>query len=125
MHICLPIESFAAYTRPVIEPEPLQQVDRTCVYCRGRKLSYFAGCDYFRLASHPEVLGAISAGLKRYGWNVAASRLTTGNHFLYQALEKQLAGFFEAETALLVPSGYVTNLAVAQTLRGQFSHVLI
>ena len=125
MHICLLVGSFAVYTMAVIEPEPLQQVDRTFVYSRGRKLSYFAGCDYFRLASHPEVLGALSAGLKRYGWNVAASRMTTGNHFLYQALEMQLAGFFEAEAALLVPSGYVTNLAVAQTLTGQFSHVLI
>ena len=33
------------------EPEPLQQVCRTCVRFRQRQLSYFSGCDYFRLAS--------------------------------------------------------------------------
>src|SRR5207249_5899903 len=88
--------------------EPLQQIDRTFVLHRGRKLSYFAGCDYFRLATHPEVLRAVSEGLDRFGLNVAASRRTTGNHALYEQLEEQLARFFEAEGAVLVSNGYLT-----------------
>ncbi len=107
------------------EPEPLQQVDRTYVLFRGRKLSYFSGCDYFRLASHPRVLAALQAGVKKFGLNVAASRLTTGNHVLYRELETELARFFAAESALLVSSGYVSNLVVAQALAGSFSHALI
>ena len=107
------------------EPEPLQQTDRTYVRFRQRKLSYFSGADYFRLASHPRVMAALQAGVRKYGLNVAASRLTTGNHALYLALEAQLAGFFAAESALLVPSGYMTNLVVAQALAGRFSHALI
>jgi 7-keto-8-aminopelargonate synthetase-like enzyme len=109
----------------VIEPEPLQQIERTYVLWRGRKFSYFAGCDYFRLSSHPRVQRALTDGLKRYGLSVAASRLTTGNHALYLKLEQRLAHFFRAQAALLVPNGYVANLAVAQTLAGQFSHALI
>lgn len=109
----------------MIEPEPLQQIERTYVLWRRRKLSYFSGCDYFRLSSHPKVMAAISDGLKRYGLSVAASRLTTGNHTLYRALEERLANFFQAEAALLVPSGYAANLAVAQALAGRFSHALI
>jgi 7-keto-8-aminopelargonate synthetase-like enzyme len=108
----------------VIEPEPLQQTDRTYVLWRRRKLSYFSGCDYFRLASHPRVIAALAEGLKRYGLSVAASRLTTGNHRLYRELEKRLGRLFQTESALLVPSGYVANLAVAQALSGQFSHAL-
>ena len=107
------------------ETPTLQQVNRTYVLQRGRTLSYFGGCDYFRLASHPAVLAAVRDGLQRYGLNVAASRRTTGNHTLYPELEKQLARFFGAEAALLTNSGYVTNLVVAQTLAGEFSHVLI
>jgi 8-amino-7-oxononanoate synthase len=106
-------------------PEPLQQISRTYVRYRQRKLSYFSGCDYFRLASHPRVAAALQAGVKKYGVNVAASRLTTGNHVLYGKLEAELAAFFAVEAALLVPSGYVTNLIVAQALAGQFSHALI
>jgi 7-keto-8-aminopelargonate synthetase-like enzyme len=107
------------------EPEPLQQLDRTYVRYRNRKLSYFSGCDYFRLGSHPEVTKALETGLRKFGLNVAASRLTTGNHALYQELERRLGNFFEAEAALLAGNGYVTNLIVCQTLAGTFSHALI
>lgn len=111
--------------RPMQEAEPLQQVRRTYVRYRGRTLSYFGGCDYFRLASHPKIHAALTAGLQRYGLNVAASRMTTGNHEVYVSLEKDLAQFFDAPAALLTNSGYVTNLMVAHALAGQFSHALI
>ncbi len=107
------------------EAEPLQQINRTHVRHRGRKLAYFGGCDYFRLASHPNIRQAVRDGLRRYGLNVAASRVTTGNHELYPALERALARFFGAESALLTTTGYITNLVVAQGLAGQFSHALI
>lgn len=109
----------------VIEPQPLQQIRRTFVRWHGRTLSYFSGCEYFRLSSHPKVNRAVIDGLSRFGLNVAASRLTTGNHRLYGELERRLQSFFKAEAALLVSTGYVTNLAVAQALSGQFSHALI
>src|SRR6185436_19832805 len=105
--------------------EPLQQIDRTYVLHRGRRLSYFAGCDYFRLSSHPEVLRALRDGLDRFGLNVSASRKTTGNHALYGQLEHKLAEFFGVEAAVLVSNGYMTNLAVAQALAGEFTHALI
>jgi len=109
----------------MIEPAPLQQVERTHVRFGKRKLSYFGGCDYFRLASHPKVIAALHKGADRYGLNVAASRLTTGNHALYYKLEDQLADFFGAETATLISGGYMANLVVAQALAGNFSHALI
>ena len=107
------------------EAETLQQWKRTYVRRNGRTLACFSGCDYFRLASHPKVLQAVTDGLKRHGLNVAASRLTTGNHQLYLKLEHDLARFFGAEAALLTSTGYVTNLLVAQSLAGHFSHALL
>ncbi|MEN9576006.1 MAG: hypothetical protein RL514_3861 [Verrucomicrobiota bacterium] len=105
--------------------EPLQQVDQVFVHWRGRRLVYFAGCDYYRLASHPRVLAAVRSGLKAFGLTVAASRQTTGNHVLFERLERELARFFQAERAVLVDNGYMTNLAVAQAFRGEFTHVLL
>ena len=63
--------------------------------------------------------------MRKFGLNVAASRLTTGNHELYQKLEQQLARFFDAEAALLLPNGYLAASAVAQALAGTFSHALV
>lgn len=103
----------------------LQQVDRTYVLNNGRRLSYFGGCDYFRLASHPAIIEAISEGVRHYGLNVAASRATTGNHALYEELESRIAEFFGLEAATLVSTGYLTATAFAQAVAGEFSHVFI
>ena len=105
--------------------EPMQLTGRNCVRWRGRTLLHFSGCDYFRLASHPAVLKAAAVGLKKFGLNVAASRLTTGHHPIYEQLEDQLAKFFGAPDALLVSGGYPTGTVVAQALAGGFSHVLM
>jgi 7-keto-8-aminopelargonate synthetase-like enzyme len=107
------------------DPDTLQQVDRTYVRWKNRTLSYFGGCDYFRLASHPAVAAALRAGSNQYGLNVAASRMTTGNHVIYEELEAALAEFFGTPAALLVSSGYSANSIVAQALHGRFSRVLI
>jgi 8-amino-7-oxononanoate synthase len=106
-------------------PPPLQQLDRVYVRHQGRRLLYFAGCDYFRLASHPKVLRALAAGARKFGLNVAASRATTGNHRLYEDLERRLARFFGVPGATLAANGYAPALMVAQALAGQFSHVLL
>ncbi len=121
----MPRKSSNLFLNQMTEPDPLQQVNRTYVRFKGRILSYFAGCDYFRLSSHPEVRRALSSAVDQYGLNVAASRLTTGNHELYGRLETALAGFFGAEAALLIPTGYLTNLVVAQALARSFSHALL
>jgi len=109
----------------ITEPASLQQIDQTYVRFQGRKLSYFSGCDYFRLSSDPRLVEALEEGVKKYGLNVAASRLTSGSHILYQRLEHSLKTFFTAPAALLVPTGYLTNLVLAQALAGNFSHALI
>jgi 7-keto-8-aminopelargonate synthetase-like enzyme len=106
-------------------PEPLQQIDRTWVLWRGQTLAYFGGCDYFRLATHPEVIAAALEAISKFGLNVAASRWTTGNHPLYNELESHLAEFFGSECALVVSNGYVTNMAVIQGVRDRISHILI
>lgn len=107
-----------------LPPAP-RQTRRTYVLHRGRTLSYFGGCDYFRLSSHPRVLKALTAGLKHHGLGVSASRLTTGNHPIYEQLEQSLARFFGTESATLASNGYAPNLMAAQALAGRFSHALI
>jgi 7-keto-8-aminopelargonate synthetase-like enzyme len=105
--------------------EPLQQIDRTYVLWRGRKLIYFAGCDYLRLSSHPKLVRALQKSLVQFGLNVAASRKTTGNHRLYLELESSIRKFFRSEAAVISSTGYFTNIIAAQALRGSIDHVFI
>ncbi len=106
-------------------PVPLRQVDRTRVEVAGRRLAYFAGCDYYRLAGHPKVIAAAREALENLGFGVSASRLTTGNHPLFEELEVWLAAFFKAPRAVLVGAGYAANPVVAQALAGQVTHVFL
>jgi 8-amino-7-oxononanoate synthase len=105
-------------------PEPLQQIDRTWVKWRGQTLAYFGGCDYFRMASHPFVLG-MAGSSRGVTLSVAASRWTTGNHVYYSELESIVANFFKVQSAMLVSSGFLTNLAVILALADEFTHVFI
>ena len=93
--------------------------------CAGAGSLYFSGCDYFRLARHPRLAAAAKKSLREHGLNVAASRRTTGNHKIYAQLEKELATFFGAETALVLPDGYLAPIAAAQAMAGEFTHALI
>ncbi len=68
---------------------------------------------------------ALRKALRKYGLNVAASRLTTGNHPIYEQLEAALAVFFDTPSATLVSSGYAAAAIAAQALQGGFSRVLI
>lgn len=105
--------------------EPLEQAGRTEIAWRGRKLAYFAGCDYLRLSTCPAVLRAVRSTLSGAGLNVSASRRTTGNHRLYEELEAEIARFFGAGRACLVSNGYLANIVAAQGLQGQFDRVYL
>jgi 7-keto-8-aminopelargonate synthetase-like enzyme len=109
----------------MIEPEPLEMIGDNEVRWRSRTLIHFSGCDYFRLARHPAAASSAGRSLKKTGLNVAASRLTTGNRKLYAELEKKLVAFFGAETAVVLPNGYLAPMVAAQALGGEFSHAFI
>jgi 8-amino-7-oxononanoate synthase len=107
------------------EPEPLTFDGPNHVRLGRRRLVYFAGCDYFRLARDARLARAAAASLKTNGLNVAASRRTTGNHAIYRTLETALAKFFGAESALVLPDGYFAPIATAQALAGEFTHAFV
>lgn len=107
------------------EPEPLQFIGANEVRLHHRTLIYFSGCDYFRLARDPRLAAAARKSLAQHGLNVAASRLTTGNHEIYAQLETALAQFFGSETALVFPDGYLAPIAAAQAMTGEFTHAVM
>ena len=117
-------------TAPKIEheislSEPLTQLGRVHLRYRGRKLIYFGGCDYYRLTGDAHLKKVVMRTLQKDGLNVAASRVTTGNHSIYEQLEAALRVFFKVDAALVTSTGYTANLVIAQALACEFSHVMI
>lgn len=101
-------------------PAPaFQASDATTVtLADGRVVVSFGGCNYLGLASHPAVVNAVRSALELFGLSATASRETTGNATPHEALERELADFLNVERALLVPDGYIANIAACQGLVG-------
>jgi 8-amino-7-oxononanoate synthase len=90
----------------------------------GRRLVSFCCNDYLGLSQHPTVKQAAIAATERFGAGAGASRLVTGSHPLYAALEETLARIKGTGAACVFGSGYLANLGIPQALVGEGDLVL-
>jgi 8-amino-7-oxononanoate synthase len=91
----------------------------------GRRLVSFSCNDYLGLSSHPALADAARDAIARYGVGAGASRLVTGNHPLYEALEARLARLKGTQAACVFGSGYLANTGIVPALVGRGDLVLI
>ena len=82
----------------------------------GALLVNFASNDYLGLSQHPALIEAACADTESYGAGVAASRLVTGEHPAFAALEARIADAKNQTAALVMASGYQTNLTAVAAL---------
>jgi 8-amino-7-oxononanoate synthase len=85
----------------------------------GREYLSFMGNDYLGLSHHPQVVRAAEKALEQYGAGAGASRVLSGNHPEYKALEAALAASKQREAALVFGSGYLANLGIFSSLLGE------
>ena len=93
-----------------------EAIDATHVLYNDQPCLLLAGNSYLGLTHHPAVQQAAAAAAMQYGTGSGGSRLTTGSHALYGALEEQLASFKHSEDALVFSSGYAANVGVLSAL---------
>jgi 8-amino-7-oxononanoate synthase len=91
----------------------------------GRRLVSFSCNDYLGLSSHPALADAARDAIAQYGVGAGASRLVTGNHPLYDALESRLARLKGTASACVFGSGYLANTGIIPALVGAPDLVLI
>jgi 8-amino-7-oxononanoate synthase len=123
------IESFAGYrnlkrrfadaarygvTVPFFEPR--DGVSRSMIRWHGRDLINYSGYNYLGLSGHPAVSAAAKKAIDKYGTSASASRIVSGQIELHGELEKRLAAFLGTEDALVLISGYLTNVSVIAQL---------
>ena len=126
------LDQFAAQKLRDLEARQLRRslidtarTDGIHVLRNGRRLVSFSCNDYLNLSHHPQVKAAASAALERYGTGAGASRLVTGNHPLFAALESRLARLKGTEAACVFGSGYLANAGIVPALIGRDDLVLI
>lgn len=95
------------------------------VVINGRRYDYFAGCSYLGLQDHPALNEAAVAAVRRYGLTTATARGGFGEHPLLLELEQALATCFATEAAVVLPSGYLSNLVLLQALVEEDHHLFV
>lgn len=84
---------------------------------RGQSGIDFSSNDYLGLAESEELKkAAVDALARGVPIGSGGSRLLRGNHPEHEALEREAAAFFGAESALYFGGGYVANFAIFSTL---------
>lgn len=74
----------------------------------------FSSNDYLGFSQSDELFKETHQLIEQYRFKNGStgSRLLSGNHQLHEEVEQQLAGFFNAESALLFNSGYDANIGL-------------
>ena len=82
----------------------------------GRRLVNFSSNDYLGLSQHPAMVSAMQVAAQNCGVGAGASHMVCGHHAEHTLLERAVADWLHYPRALLFGSGYMANLAVAQSL---------
>jgi 8-amino-7-oxononanoate synthase len=107
------------------DPVPTERLDDLYAVRNGRRLLSFCCNDYLGLSHHPALKAAAVAAIERHGVGAGASRLVTGNHPLYQELERRLARLKGTAGSCVFGSGYLANAGIAPVLVGRDDLILI
>ncbi|HUK10492.1 MAG TPA: aminotransferase class I/II-fold pyridoxal phosphate-dependent enzyme [Stellaceae bacterium] len=84
----------------------------------GREYINFSNYNYLGLSGHPALNKAVIEAIERYGTSVSASRMVGGERPIHQELEAALAELHGTEDALVMVSGYGTNVTAIAHLFG-------
>ena len=104
---------------------PIQGSEDTEVEIGGRSLIMVGSNNYLGLTHHPKVLEAAEKASRKYGTGCTGSRFLNGTLDIHEKLEAELAEFTGHEAALVMSTGYQTNLGIIQALVGREDTVLI
>ena len=99
--------SFTTITDGVNEPE--------CVV-DGEDYLMFCANNYLSLSGDPRVKAAAKAAVDKYGTGPGGSRVVAGNVDVIEELEARIARMTGTEDCLTLPTGYMANVSVLQTL---------
>jgi 8-amino-7-oxononanoate synthase len=91
----------------------------TTVKIDDKEYLYFGGTNYLGLAHRPELFEASARAFQRYGFSSGASRVTSGENEELLGLERELAEFALADSAIVVPAGFLANQLVVDSLEDE------
>lgn len=91
----------------------------------GREVILAGTNNYLGLTFDPECIAAAQRALEEQGTGTTGSRMANGTYGAHVALERELADFFDARTAIVFSAGYLATMGMASTLAGSGDVILL
>ncbi len=110
-------EAAAAGMHPYFKP--IAEQHGGTVVVDGREMIITGSNDYLGLTQDARLKTASRAALDNFGTSCTGSRFLTGTLTLHEALERRLAEFLRAESALTFSAGFLGSLAVLSAIAGR------
>jgi len=100
----------------------IDKTEGNVVEVEGRKMIMLGSNNYLGLTMDPRVKEAARDALNAYGTSCSGSRFLNGTLALHEELEERLADWMGKESALVLTTGYTTNMALGCLLgRGEIA----
>ncbi len=99
--------------------KPIAEQHGGTVVVDGREMIITGSNDYLGLTQDDRLKTASRGALDNFGTSCTGSRFLTGTLTLHEALERRLAEFLHAESALTFSAGFLGSLAVLSAIAGR------
>jgi 8-amino-7-oxononanoate synthase len=96
--------------------EVLKSAQGPLININGEQFLNFSSNDYLGFANNESLKKCMIESIDEFGIGAGSSQLIVGHSSPHNLLEKRLAKFLNRDAALVFPTGYQANLAVASTL---------
>ncbi len=96
----------------------ISEHDGAWVVADGKRMLMLGSYEYLGLLGHSHLKKTSIEAIEKFGTGHHGVRLLAGTTTVHRDLEARLAGFLQAEDAIVFSSGFVTNLATISTLVG-------
>ncbi|MBP7403108.1 MAG: pyridoxal phosphate-dependent aminotransferase family protein [Clostridia bacterium] len=102
----------------------LQSGQGTEVIMEGRRTIMLGSNNYLGLTSDPRVKEAAIRAVEKYGSGCSGSRYLNGTLDMHLELESAFAAFLHKEDAMIVSTGFQTNLSILSAIAGRGDYIL-
>ena len=102
-----------------------QSRQETEVKVNGKDVLMFGSNSYLGLTTHPKVMEAAEAAVRKYGSSCSGSRFLNGTTDMHEELEHKLANFLNKDEALVFSTGFQVNLGVIPAIAKQGDALLL